>query len=223
MRTTTRSLGSVLVVAALALTASCGGDDELPFDDLDDLDDIVDESETNDTNDDANDDANSDDNDDQSADGPGFGNFESGEIVLTGAEEATYAVGDPALGFVSGGGCGGENYGISVNVQNAEGQFTMAQISADIDEDMSGGRTGTFPVEEVSLLMIPDGDMAAARTYEGPGTLDVIEHDNAAPDFDLNERRTVLSITGTLEANGADDEPGTVELDADLVWIMGCP
>lgn len=213
MRTTTRSLGSVLVVTALALTASCGGDDELPFDDLDDLDDIVDETETDDG---AND-------DDQSVDGPGFGNFESGQIVLTGAEEATYAVGDPALGFVSGGGCGGENYGISVNVQNAEGQFTMAQISAGIDEDMSGGRTGTFPVEEVSLLIIPDGDMSSSRTYEGPGTLDVIEHDNAAPDFDLNERRTVLSITGTLEADGADDPPGTVELDADLVWIMGCP
>ena len=215
-----RVLSSV-AIAALVVAGCGGGDDELSFDDFQDAvegDDPDDDTDGNSSNDDGD-----DGSDDDGDEGPGFGGFESGEIVLTGAEEVTYAVGDPALGFVSGGGCGGENYGLSVNVQNQEAQVTMAQISVDIDEDMSGGRTGTFPAEEVSLIVIPDGDMMSSRTYDGPGTLDVIEHDNAAPDFDLNERRTVLSITGTLEASGADDEEGTVELDADLVWVMGCP
>jgi hypothetical protein len=211
-----------MVAVAALVVAGCGGDD----DDGSSVDEAVDEAvdETS-SNDGSSDDGNSDDDDrdDSSDEGPGFGNFESGEIVLTGAEEVTYAVGDPALGFISGGGCGGENYGISVNVQNAEAQVTMAQISAGIDEDMSGGRTGTFPVEELSLIVIPDGDMMSSRTYEGPGTMEVIEHDNAAPDFILNDRRTVLSITGTLEASGPDDPAGTVELAADLVWVMGCP
>ena len=207
-----------MVLAAFVLAGCGGGDDESSFDDLEDAIESGDASDSDDGSDDG-----SEGDDDQNDTGPGFGEFESGTIVLTGDEQVTYDVADPALGFISGGGCGGENYGLSVNVQDRAAQVTMAQISAGIDEDMSGGRTGTFPVEDISLLIVPDGDMMSSRSYSGPGTLDVIEHDNAAPDFVLNDRRTVLSITGTLEASGADDPEGTVELDADLVWIMGCP
>lgn len=215
-----RRIFSTLTAAALVVTA-CGGDDDLS---LDDIQDTVERDDESGDDSDSGESGSGDDSDDSGddGDGPGFGNFESGAIVVSGAEDVTYSVDDPALGFISGGGCGGENYGISVNVQNADAQVTMAQISANIDEDMNGGRTGTFPVEEVSLMIVPDGDMMAMRSYEGPGTMDVVEHDNAAPDFNLNERRTVLSITGTLEAANPETE-GTVELDADLVWIMGCP
>lgn len=204
--------------AALVVTA-CGGDDDLSLDDIQDA--VESDDESGDSGESGSDESGDDDSGD-AAEGPGFGNFESGAIVVSGAEDVTYSVGDSALGFISGGGCGGENYGISVNVQDADAQVTMAQISANIDEDMNGGRTGTFPVEEVSLMIVPDGDMMAMRVYEGPGTMDVVEHDNAAPDFDLNERRTVLSITGTLDGANPETE-GTIELDADLVWIMGCP
>ena len=231
MRPPLRSTVSAVIAAALLVTAGCGGDDDNGATDLQPADIASDETSGSDSNDNDNDsndsdsndnDSNDNDNDNASDVGVGFGNFESGQIAVAGAEDVTYAVGDPALGFISSGGCGGQNYGLSANVQNADAQVTVAQVSVNLDEDMSGGRTGTFPAEEITLLIVPDGDMMSARSYEGPGTLDVIEHDNAAPDFDPNQRRTVLSLTGTLEPTG-DTADGAVELDADLVWVMGCP
>ncbi|MCB0967339.1 MAG: hypothetical protein KDB37_10930 [Ilumatobacter sp.] len=215
MRYQGRKWASMAIVAAIVV-AGCGGDDDDVS--LDDLDDAPASDEPSDQPSD-----DSDDGDDTDGEeGPGFGGFVSGQIVVAGAEDVTYAVDDASLSWISGGGCSDGRFGISVNVQEADTMLTAAQVDVSIDEDLSGGGTGSFETDELRFIIIPDGDMMAMRSYEGPGTFEVLEHDNAAPDFIPNDRRTTLRITGTLDATSPDTE-GTVDLDAELVWVMGCP
>lgn len=118
----------------------------------------------------------------------GFGEFVSGTVTLTGAEEPTYSTGDPAYTF---------------------------------DADLSAG-TGTYGVEDVTLIDVTDGDLAASRSYSGPGTMSITEHDTGGVSADLNARRMAITLEGTLEADGPDGD-GEVDAAADVLWVMGCP
>ncbi len=152
----------------------------------------------------------------------GFGGFSSGTVTVTGIDEASYSVSDPALQWNGGGGCNATQFGIVVNANESDTGFTAMQLTAQIDADLNGGGTGTFDVEGVTLLLVTDGDVAAGRPYRGDGTMVIAEHDTGGPSSDPNARRMAITIDGTLESTttGVD---GTVDLVADLVWIMGCP
>jgi len=179
--------------------------------------DVIDADET--TDDEMSDDADTGTDSDEASDdsGPGFGEFESGMVTLSGAEQMTYSIGDPAYTFVGAGGCGGGSFGMTVNATEADTGYTALQLSAQIDSDLDGGGTGTFEVEEISLLVATDGDLAASRSYDGPGTLVVSEHDTGGANGDLNARRMAITLDGTLSGDG------DVDVAADLVWVMGCP
>lgn len=207
---------TLLAIGALAVVA-CGGDDPFDLGDVSEAD-IADGA---DGGSDTGDESGSDDND-GSPTGPGFGDFISGEITVTGDEEGTYAVDDPTLDFVSGGGCLDGNFGISIQPRAADTGFTVMQLSAEVDADLSGGVTGTYPVEDVALLVVTNTDFGTGPTYRGPGTLVISEHDTGGATGDLNARRMAITIDGSL-AGSPSDGGGEVEVSAELVWVMGCP
>ncbi len=213
MLTSTSRLLTLAVAAALAV-AGCGGDD---------VSDVVDSGEASaDADADVGSDSDSDVEDTSSDDsGPGFGEFVTGTVTLSGAEDAVYTVDDPAYTMIGAGGCAGGSFGITVNAAEAETGFTALQVSAQIAEDLSGGGTGTFDVEDVSVFAVTDGDIAAGRSYDGPGTITIAEHDTGGPSADLNARRMAITLEGTLVGTG--DTDGEVEVAADVVWVMGCP
>jgi len=219
MTRSTPRLLALMAVAAMAV-AACGGSD-----------DAGDESDSVETasGSAASDAETADDEDTSSGDGgsseaseAGFGDFLSGTITLGGAEDSTYSIDDPTYAFVGAGGCSDSNFGISINGREADTGFTAFQINAGIDADLSGGDTGTFDVEEMTLLVTTDGDIAASRTYSGPGTMSITEHDTGGASMDLNARRMAITLDGTLEATGPDGE-GEADVTADVLWVMGCP
>lgn len=223
MRQSTRRLVVLLAIGAFAV-AGCGGGD----DDSIDLGDVS--ADANDASDDANssnddnrsDDDNGSDDDDSSPSEAGFGEFISGAITITGDEELTYSVDDPALDIIGGGGCGAGTFGFTLQARESDTGFTAMQLAAEIDADLSGGATGTFPVETLSLVTVTDGDVAASRSYDGPATMVVSEHDTGGATSDPNARRMVISFDGILVGSPSDGG-GEVEVLADLVWVMGCP
>jgi hypothetical protein len=215
MRTSSR-LVTFAAVGALVLGA-CGGSD--------DGGDAFDAAESASGDTDSDEAGSSDGDADEASDdssGAGFGEFVSGTIAFSGAEEQTYAVDDPAYTFVGAGGCGGGEFGMSVNVTEADTGYTAFQLGAGIDADLSGGQTGVFEVEAMSLVAVTDGDIGASRSYEGPGTMSITEHDNGGADSDLDSRRMAVTLEGTLDATGADGD-GPVDVSADVLWVMGCP
>jgi len=232
MRRSTQKLVALLATGALAL-AACGGDGD--SDDAADTGDTAAEqtdggadgdgadsgSDGSDSSDSGSgsDDSGSDDSDGDSQ--PGFGEFVSGTITLTGAEEMTYTVGDPAFDFIGAGGCGGGQFGVSIQVLDADTGFTAAQVGAGVDADLDGGGTGTFDVDDMDVLIVPDGNLAAGRTYDGTGTMVVSEHDTGGADAVLNERRMAITFDGTVSGTG--EAEGDVDVAADVLWVMGCP
>jgi len=217
MRQSTRRLVVLFTIGAVAVAACGGGDD-----DSTELGDVAADAS------DASDDASSSD-DDTSADDDGgssseasFGEFISGAITVTGDEELTYSVNDPALDFIGAGGCGTSTFGITVQVRESDTGFTAMQLATEIDADLSGGATGTFPVENLGLVTVTDGDVAASRSYEGPATMVVSEHDTGGATSDPNARQMVFTLDGLLVGSPSDGG-GEVEVLADLVWVMGCP
>jgi hypothetical protein len=218
MRTSTRFV-TLAAVGALALAACGGGDD-----DADDAIDAGEPAPAEVASDDAtsgDEDADDGGDDGDEASDAAFGEFVSGTIALGGAEDATYAVDDPAYTFVGAGGCGGSEFGMTINATEADTGYTAFQLGASIDADLSGGETGTFEVGEMTLLAVTDGDLAGGRTYEGPGTMSITEHDTGGADSDPNARRMAITLEGTLEATGEGD--GSVDVSADVLWVMGCP
>ncbi len=203
-------------VGSLAF-AACGGSD-----DVSDAIDSIGSAPANDVSDDG---AAADQESDAAtsdSSGAGFGEFISGTIAFSGGEDETYAIDDPASAFTGSGGCGGGQFGFSINAVAPDTGYTLFQLSAGMDEDLSGGATGTYDVDEVALLVVPDGDLSASRRYEGPGTIAVTEHDTGGIDSDLNSRRMAITLEGTLDAMGSDAD-GTVDVSADVLWVMGCP
>ncbi len=152
----------------------------------------------------------------------GVGEFVSGTVTLTGAEESTYSIDDPAYTFFGAGGCSDTNFAISFNAREADTEYTALQLEAQIDADLNGGGTGTYDVEKMTLIAATGGDLAASRTYSGPGTMSITEHDTGGSSADLIARRMAFTLEGTLEADGLDGE-GEVDVAADVLWVMGCP
>jgi hypothetical protein len=72
----------------------------------------------------------------------------------------------------------------------------------------------------MTLLVVTDGDLAAGRSYEGPATMVVSEHDTGGPTSDLNARRMAITLDGTLA--GSPSGGGEVDVSADVLWVMGC-
>ena len=56
----------------------------------------------------------------------------------------------------------GGQFGMSIQVREADTGFTAAQLDAGIDADLSGGATGTFDVDDLELLAITDGEVDVA-------------------------------------------------------------
>ena len=102
MRTPTPRLLALATVIALGL-AACGGSDDVS--DVVDTDAAPPGAATPDV------DTGTDSDETSDESGPGFGEFVSGTVTLSGAEEAIYSIDDPAYTFVGAGGCGGALHG----------------------------------------------------------------------------------------------------------------
>jgi hypothetical protein len=216
MRPSTRRLVALLTIGALAVVACGGGDD-----DSTELGDVAADASVASDNASSSDDDTSADGDGGASSEAGFGEFVSGEIIVTGDEDLAYSVGDPSLDFISGGGCLDGTFGIVIQPRQTDTGFSVMQLSAEIDEDLSGGATGTYPVEDISLLVVTDTDFGTGPTYRGPGTMVVSEHDTGAA-TDPNSRRMAITFDGKL-AGSPSGGGGEVEVSADVVWVMGCP
>lgn len=107
----------------------------------------------------------------------GFGEFVSGTVALTGAEESSYSIDDPPYTYFGAGGCSGANFGLTFDVREADTEPTALQLSAQIGADLSGGGTGTYDVEKMTLIAVSNGDLSASRSYIGSGTLVITEHE----------------------------------------------
>jgi hypothetical protein len=211
-------IAAVLAVGSLAVAACGGGDDDAGAGD-DAIEADTDEATDDATGDDAatgDDGGAGDDGDSSAAAAVGFGELASGTIVLTGAEDQTYAVDDPSYVFRTGGGCGGGEFGMTIMANDAASGATAFQLDAIVDADLTGGVTGTFDVEDISLAVITDGDLAGSRTYEGPGTIDITEHDTGGATDDPNARRMALTLEGSVAGTGPEND-GSVDVSADIV------
>jgi hypothetical protein len=221
-----RRLSALVIAAAALVLAACGGGDGDGDADPGDLGGIIDDAREQVAEDRAAEGADGDNGDGPAdggaADAPAFGEFAALNVTVLGTDTATYVLDDLDLTWVGAGGCGGSNFGVSINAVEAGTGFTALQLSAQIDEDLGGGATGSFPVEEMTLLLVTDGDIAGARSYAGPGTMVIEAHETGGATSDPNARRMDLTIEGSLEAAGVD-QVGTVEVLADVVWVMGCP
>jgi hypothetical protein len=216
MRPSARRLVTLLTIGALAV-AACGGDE----DSTGPGDVAVDAGDSSADGGSSDDDAPADD-DEGSTSEAGFGEFTSGSITVTGSEDLTYSVDDPAFDFIGAGGCDTSTFGFTVQVRDSDTGITTMQLATVADADLNGGATGSFPVENLSLVAVTDGDVAASRSYDGPATLVVSEHDTGGATADLNARRMVLTLDGILVGSPSDGG-GEVEVAADLEWVMGCP
>lgn len=159
-------------------------------------------------------------------DGPGFGEAIEADVELTGAIQASHGTGDPDTLFNVAGGClpaDTPTFGVNLQVldtsQEALGGgpgVTAAQVTGSVEADLAGGSTGTFDLEDLQVTVFdPPGDLAAGQEYRGQGVLDITVHDAPA---ELTERRMDLTISG----EGLSGDAGEVDLQVDLVWIMGC-
>jgi predicted small secreted protein len=208
-----------LVAVGSFVLAACGGSDDAG--DAIDAGDLTEDAAATENDDSSSDDGSSD-SEDSSADesAAAFGEFVSGTISLSGAEDVTYAVDDPAFEIIGAGGCGGGSFGFTISATEADTGFTTLQLSAQVAEDLSGGGTGAFEVDDVSVIVVTDGDVGSSRSYDGPGTLTITEHDTGGPSADPNARRMAVELEGTLAGGG---DTGDVDVAADVRWVMGCP
>lgn len=160
------------------------------------------------------------------ADGPGFGEAIEADVALTGAIETSYGTGDADTLFRLAGGCmPGETPTFGVNLQVLDTTeealgggpgVTAAQVTGSVEADLAGGSTGTFDLEDLQVTVFdPPGDLAAGQEYRGEGVLDITVHDAPA---ELNERRMNLTISG----EGLSGDAGEVDVEVNLVWVMGC-
>lgn len=211
---TPRTTPLAALLAVSLLVAGCGGDDDTA-DDADDAaaedvaDDVaVDEEPAEDGDDGAGADGG------EAAAGAGFGSA-TGTLAITGAVEETYEQGADGVTMTVAGGCSGSQFGLAVQINDATPQ-TVAQLGLQIDQDLGGGTTGTFDVEDLELNVFDWSDGLTQTGYDGSGTLDVQVHDAPA---ELNERRMVIVVTG----QGLEGGDGAVDVTAELDWVMGCP
>lgn len=160
------------------------------------------------------------------ADGPGFGEAIEADVALTGATPVSYATGDADTLFVVAGGCipaETPTFGVNLQVLDTTEEalgggdgVTAAHVTGSVEADLAGGSTGTFDLEDLQVTVFdPPGDLAAGQEYRGQGVLDITVHDAPA---ELTERRMNLTISG----EGLSGDAGEVDLQVDLVWVMGC-
>ena len=117
--------------------------------------------------------------------------------------------------MIAAGGCGGGQFGLALQVNDDTPQ-TVAQLGLQIDEDLGGGATGTYDLEDLELNLFDWSDGLTQTSYDGPGTLVVEVHEAPA---ELDDRRMLITVTGT----GLEGEDGSLDVTAELDWVMGCP
>jgi len=141
--------------------------------------------------------------------GAGFGEAIEATVALSGAVEQTYTLDDGEITL--GGGCRGTRFGVQIQVRDAAGP-TVLDAQVDVDEDLTGGVTGTFPADPVLVQVFGDEQI----TYRGAGEMTITTHDAADA---LNDRR----IAFELEAPGLEGSDGTLDFGTTATWVMGCP
>lgn len=162
------------------------------------------------------------------SEGPGFGAALNATLGVSGAIEETLTMG-PETPFVVAGGCLDDDFGIAIQGNPADqaellsGEVdpatlgTAVSASANVETDLSGGQTGEFDVEDVEVRVV-DYARETTMVFDGPGSIEVVEH--VAPN-ELNDRRMDVTLSATgLEADDGDE---TLDLEASVTWVMGCP
>ena len=148
----------------------------------------------------------------------GFGELIEGTFIFTGAVDERFYVSDDELAFRLGGGCQGDQFGFSVAVNDAAGETTFAMVTAQMQQDLSGGVIGEFEAVDAEITLLPGGDITLADRYEGPVRLVISEHDTGGASSDLNARRMTITLLGTVTG-----DQGDVDVDVTFRWVMGCP
>lgn len=168
----------------------------------------------------------SDADDPDATDGPGFNEAIEADVALTGATQASYGTGDADTLFRLAGGCipaDTPTFGVNLQVLDTSEEalgggpgVTAVSVTGSVEADLAGGSTGTFDLEDLAVTVFdPPGDIAAGQEFRGEGVLDITVHDAPA---EHAERRMNLTITG----EGLSGDAGEVDLEVDLVWVMGC-
>lgn len=142
-----------------------------------------------------------------------LGEIESISATVTGAKDTTYD-GSTADGNVEpGGGCSESSpLRIGFNVLDAEGD-EVASLSAETDEILAPGETGTFPVQAARFWYMRFG-LPSRTTFEGSGILEITRHD---------ARRDARRMEGRLVARGLEDSRGDrVDLEARFAIGLSC-
>ncbi len=148
----------------------------------------------------------------------GFGELIEGTFILSGALDESYYVSDPDFAFRLGGGCQGSAFGVSINVTDAEATTSFAMITAEMQQDISGGATGEFEAVDATVTVFPGGDTTKENSFSGPLRMIVSEHNTGGLDASLNERRMTIDLLGSLPSDAGD-----LDVDASFRWVMGCP
>jgi hypothetical protein len=157
--------------------------------------------------------------DDDDAASAGFGEALEATIELSGAVDEAYTPG-PGTSFRFGGGCQEGVFGVHMQVNDTALEQTIASVLVSIDEDLSGGETGTYDAD-LQVELFEPGDLSQRQEFRGSGTIEVTRHD--APD-DLNARRMDFVVAGDgLERSDGLESDGALAVDADVRWVMGCP
>lgn len=161
------------------------------------------------------------------SDGPGFGEAIEVVVALTGAIQASYSTGDADTLFRVAGGCipaDVPTFGVNLQVLDASVEalgggpgVTAAQVTGSVETDLAGGSVGTFELDDLEVRVFdPPGDLDTEQRYRGEGVLEITVHDAPA---ELTERRMNLTISG----EGLSGDTDEIDLQVDLVWVMGCP
>lgn len=213
-RWTTTAIGALLAVALAACGSTGDGDDAVATGSTTG-EPTGDEVTSDEVPAEATDDADDDGTAEADTAGAGFGAVTGGEVVLSGAIEQSWSHEGDGYSFIAAGGCQGDQFGAQIQV-NDEAPQTVAQVLVGLDEDLSGGTTGSWETDDVRLVLIDWTDGMQQTSYDGEGTVEVSVHDAPA---ELGERRMALQVTAT----GLEGDEGSVDLDASVDWIMGCP
>jgi hypothetical protein len=144
-----------------------------------------------------------------------FGEIVDGTFILTGASDQQYYVSNTELAYRLDGGCEDGSFGFVVDVGDPTGEVTFATFGVQLQQDLSGGVTGTFDPVDAEITVIPNGNPSDSVSYAGPLEMVVSEHAVAA---DLNSRRMTIALSGSIPSDRGD-----LVVDVAFRWAMACP
>jgi hypothetical protein len=144
----------------------------------------------------------------------GFGELIEGSFIFTGVVEQRYYVSDDELEFQLGGGCSDGAFGFSVLIRSAETDAPVAQLTAQMQQDLSGGGIGEFEVD-ADVALFSDDNIPEA---DGPMRMIISEHNTGGANADFNARRMTVTLLGAVPTDAGD-----IDVDVTFRWVMGCP